>query len=55
MKISKHYKYGGCIYTIENLSSSRWQMTVWDEEDHDSYGITDPSLIIKVLTQGEEV
>ena len=54
MKTTKHYELNGYIYTIESLSSDRWQMTVWDEKDHDSYGITDPSIIIKVLTQGVE-
>lgn len=53
MKTTKSYKFSGMVYTIENLTSDRWQMTVWDEKDGTSYGITDPSLIIKVLTQGE--
>lgn len=54
-KKTASYELGSQTYTIENLTSERWQMTVWDEKDHDSYGITDPSLIIKVLTQGRRV
>ena len=54
-KKTASYELGGHTYTIENLTSERWQMTVWDEKDHDSYGISDPSLIIKVLTLGTPV
>lgn len=50
-----HYKLNGYTYTVELLGSPRYQMTVWDDKDGDSYGITDPSLIINVMLNGTRV
>lgn len=50
-----HYQLNGYIYTVEKLAENRYQMTVWDEADSTSYGITDLSLVIKVLTEGKKI
>ena len=65
MKINEHavtvknteklYEYNGSTYIVEQLTSDRYQMLVWDETDSDTYGITYPSLIIKVLTLGTPI
>lgn len=49
----KHYELNGHTYTVEKMATNRYQMTVWDEADHTSYGITDPSLIINVMLNGK--
>ena len=51
----KLYEYNGFTYIVEQLTGDKYQMLVWDETDSDTYGITYPSLIIKVLTLGTPV
>lgn len=51
----KIYEYNGFTYMVEQLPGDKYQMLVWDETDSDTYEITYPSLIIKVLTLGTPV
>lgn len=55
MKTIRYYKYNTHRYAIENLTSSRWQMIATSDNDPEPCVITDPSLIIRVLTQGVEI
>ena len=52
MKRFKLYNFEGATYTLD---TENWQMTVWDDEEHDEFGIGDPKLVAKVITLGEEV
>lgn len=49
-----NYEFNCNVYTIEKLSNG-YQMTVYDYDDMESYGISDASLIINVLLNGKKL
>lgn len=49
----KQYELNGYLYTVEKYTDKKYVMTVYDKDEEESYSVTDPSLIIKVLMFGK--